>query len=113
MEMAASRLLLAQVIYVICFFVLTADQKIYDKVGCLLSRFDPRLMLERIRGKRLMFVGDSLNRNQWESMVCLVQSVVPPGKKSLNKSGSLSVFRIEVGLKLNRCNVQVNAETSN
>lgn len=43
-----------------------------------------------------MFVGDSLNRNQWESMICLVQSVVPPGRKSLVKDGSLSVFRIDV-----------------
>jgi hypothetical protein len=45
-----------------------------------------------------MFVGDSLNRNQWESMICLVQSVVPRGRKSLKKSGSLAVFRIEVPL---------------
>ena len=43
-----------------------------------------------------MFVGDSLNRNQWESMVCFVQSLIPPGRKSLNKTGSLAVFRIEV-----------------
>nr|GLL20946.1 protein ESKIMO 1 [Ipomoea trifida] len=42
-----------------------------------------------------MFVGDSLNRNQWESMVCLVQSAAPPGRKSLTKTGSLSIFRIE------------------
>ncbi|KAK3128115.1 hypothetical protein QOZ80_7AG0582780 [Eleusine coracana subsp. coracana] len=63
--------------------------------GCDLPRFDARLLLERLRNKRLMFVGDSLNRNQWESMVCLVQSVVPRGQKTLQKfvnNGSLNVF---------------------
>ncbi|TYH22425.1 hypothetical protein ES288_A04G127100v1 [Gossypium darwinii] len=62
---------------------------------CNLPKYKPRLFLEKLRNKRLMFVGDSLNRNQWESMVCLVQSVVPPGRKSLKKFGSLSIFRIE------------------
>nr|XP_023913106.1 protein ESKIMO 1-like isoform X2 [Quercus suber] len=38
---------------------------------------------------------DSLNRNQWESMICLVQSIIPPTKKSMSNSGSLSVFRVE------------------
>ncbi|KAL1535502.1 Xylan O-acetyltransferase 1 [Salvia divinorum] len=62
---------------------------------CSLPKFRPRLLLEKLRNKRMMFVGDSLNRNQWESMICLVQSVVPPASKSLNKTGSLSVFKIE------------------
>ncbi|KAL2333419.1 hypothetical protein Fmac_014632 [Flemingia macrophylla] len=62
---------------------------------CSLPKFKPKLLLEKLRGKRLMFVGDSLNRNQWESMICLVQSAVPQGKTSLNKTGSLSIFRIE------------------
>jgi len=43
-----------------------------------------------------MFVGDSLNRNQWESMVCLVQAEAPWDKKSLVKNGSLNVFRLQV-----------------
>ncbi|XWS56741.1 hypothetical protein CRYUN_Cryun09bG0111500 [Craigia yunnanensis] len=62
---------------------------------CNLPKYKPRLLLEKLRNKRLMFVGDSLNRNQWESMICLVLSAAPPGRKSLNKSGSLSVFRVE------------------
>ncbi|KAF5959678.1 hypothetical protein HYC85_000887 [Camellia sinensis] len=67
---------------------------------CSLPKFKARLLLEKLRGKRLMFVGDSLNRNQWESMVCLVQSAVPRGRKSLSKNGSLSVFRIQGKLEI-------------
>ncbi|XP_071722229.1 LOW QUALITY PROTEIN: protein trichome birefringence-like 5 [Rutidosis leptorrhynchoides] len=40
--------------------------------GCDLPRFSATDFLERIRGKRLMLVGDSMNRNQYESMLCLV-----------------------------------------
>jgi hypothetical protein len=40
----------------------------------------------------MMFVGDSLNRNQWESMVCLVQSAVAPDKKYVKWEGQGIVF---------------------
>ena len=33
-------------------------------------------MLEMIRGRRLAFVGDSLNRNMWESLVCILKGSV-------------------------------------
>ncbi|XP_039061254.1 protein ESKIMO 1-like [Hibiscus syriacus] len=63
---------------------------------CSLPKFKARLLLEKLRGKRIMFVGDSLNRNQWESMVCLLlQSGISIGKKSHEKSGSLVFYRIQ------------------
>lgn len=43
---------------------------------CNLPRFDGKLMLEKLRDKRLVFVGDSIGRNQWESLLCLLSSVV-------------------------------------
>jgi hypothetical protein len=48
--------------------------------------------MEAMRGKRLMFVGDSLNRNQWESLVCLVQSILSKGRKKIVKRGSFNTF---------------------
>ncbi|BAB89591.1 lustrin A-like [Oryza sativa Japonica Group] len=59
---------------------------------CSMPRFDAKLFMERLRGKRFMFVGDSLNRNQWESMVCLVQSAMSPGKKYVTWEDQRVVF---------------------
>ncbi|KAG0558453.1 hypothetical protein M758_10G027600 [Ceratodon purpureus] len=39
---------------------------------CDLPRFNPQDMLERLRDQRVVFVGDSLGRNQWESMLCML-----------------------------------------
>lgn len=44
-------------------------------------------MLERLRGKRLVFVGDSLNRNMWESLVCVLGNDVEDKSKVFEASG--------------------------
>ncbi|KAK9672987.1 hypothetical protein RND81_12G138800 [Saponaria officinalis] len=42
----------------------------WQPFGCDIPRFDGKNMLEILRGKRMVFVGDSLNRNMWQSLVC-------------------------------------------
>ncbi|KAB2032481.1 hypothetical protein ES319_D05G377100v1 [Gossypium barbadense] len=61
--------------------------------ACNLPRFDPLKLLDILRDKRLMFIGDSVQRAQFESMVCLVQSVVPKGKKSFKRDPPRKIFK--------------------
>ncbi|GMH04181.1 hypothetical protein Nepgr_006020 [Nepenthes gracilis] len=64
--------------------------------ACSLPSFNATLMLEALRGKRMLFVGDSLNRGQFVSLVCLLQSVIPEHGKSMEASyDSLTVFRVK------------------
>lgn len=60
---------------------------------CMLPRFDPQIALKKLQGKRLMFVGDSIQRGQWESFVCLVESVIPQHQKSMKRGRMHSVFK--------------------
>ncbi|KAL8036400.1 hypothetical protein ABFX02_12G156100 [Erythranthe guttata] len=40
--------------------------------SCDLPRFDAKDFLERSRNGRIVFAGDSIGRNQWESLVCML-----------------------------------------
>lgn len=59
--------------------------------------------LERLRGKKLVFVGDLLNRNMWEFLVCIFYYSIKDkrrvyeifGKREFKKEG-FYVFRFEV-----------------
>ncbi|XP_030453027.1 protein trichome birefringence-like [Syzygium oleosum] len=55
--------------------------------GCNLPRLNASHMIELLRGKRLVFVGDSLNRNMWESLVCILRGAVKDQKKVYEASG--------------------------
>lgn len=43
-----------------------------------------------------MLVGDSIMRNQWESLVCLVQGVIPTGQKTVTYNGPSMAFHAMV-----------------
>ena len=58
--------------------------------------FNATLMLESLRGKRMMFVGDSLNLGQYVSMVCLLHKLIPDDEKSMETFDSLTVFTAKV-----------------
>ncbi|XP_062228412.1 protein trichome birefringence-like 1 [Phragmites australis] len=65
-----------------------AYQKLrWQPSGCIIPRLNPTDMLERLRGKRLVFVGDSLNRNMWESLVCILRNSVKDKRKVFEASG--------------------------
>ncbi|KAF5747629.1 hypothetical protein HS088_TW05G00355 [Tripterygium wilfordii] len=55
--------------------------------NCTLPRFDPDRALKKLRGKRLMFVGDSVQKYQWESFVCMIASIIPEDKRSMEAQG--------------------------
>lgn len=71
---------------------------VWNVVLSMLIRFNATALLERLRNKRLVFVGDSLNRGQWVSLVCLVDSSLPQTLKSMHSkaNGSLNIFKAKV-----------------
>ncbi|XP_059305316.1 protein trichome birefringence-like 34 [Lycium ferocissimum] len=64
---------------------------------CDIPRFNATALLEKLRNKRLVFVGDSLNRGQWVSMVCLIDTAVHSSLKSMHYryNASLIIFKVK------------------
>ncbi|KAL8512576.1 hypothetical protein ACS0TY_018897 [Phlomoides rotata] len=60
--------------------------------GCKLPRFNGVDFLRKLEGKRLMFVGDSLSLNQWQSLTCLVHAALPKAIYTSNTRQGLSNF---------------------
>ncbi|KAF3443947.1 hypothetical protein FNV43_RR13637 [Rhamnella rubrinervis] len=50
--------------------------------GCELPIFNPAQFLELVRDKSLAFVGDSVGRNQMQSLICLLSRVTSPSSSS-------------------------------
>lgn len=68
---------------------------------CLLNyRFNGVDFLRKLKGKRLMFVGDSLSLNQWQSLTCLLHVAVPQAHYTSKTVQGLSTFTFPVRLHL-------------
>ncbi|KAG4377562.1 hypothetical protein GLYMA_18G151200v4 [Glycine max] len=64
----------------------------WQPAGCNLTRFNGEDFLTRLRGKSIMFVGDSLGLNQWQSLTCMLHTAVPQAPYSLARNGDVSIF---------------------
>ncbi|WVZ01570.1 hypothetical protein V8G54_027639 [Vigna mungo] len=65
--------------------------------GCDLPRFDGKKFLERNTGKKIMFVGDSISNNMWQSLTCLLHIAVPNSTYiSTTQTQQLLVFSFPV-----------------
>lgn len=73
----------------------------WQPTSCDLPRFDAHKFLELMHGKTLAFVGDSVARNQMESMMCILWQVETPQNRGNRKmqrwffrSHSVTIIRI-------------------
>uniref|UniRef100_A0A0D9WGR7 Uncharacterized protein n=1 Tax=Leersia perrieri TaxID=77586 RepID=A0A0D9WGR7_9ORYZ len=55
---------------------------------CEIPNFTARDALERLRGKRVVFVGDSMSRTQWESFICMLMAGVEDPKSVYEVNGN-------------------------
>lgn len=59
-------------------------------------RFNGLNFLEKWRGKKIMFVGDSLSLNQFQSLTCMIYAWVPKSKTTFIKKDGLASVTFEV-----------------
>ncbi|GAB4824543.1 Protein pmr5 [Ancistrocladus abbreviatus] len=73
----------------------------WEPAGCDPPRFNGVDYLMRMRGKTVMFVGDSLGRNQWESLICMITASVPNSQTLFIKGDPLSTLKfLEYGVAI-------------
>ncbi|KAJ4726508.1 Trichome birefringence-like family [Melia azedarach] len=77
----------------------------WKPTACELPRFNGQDFLMRFRGKRILFVGDSLSLNQWKSLTCMLHASVPQANFTLGRKSDLSTFTIpkyNISVKIDR-----------
>ncbi|KAE8703328.1 Protein trichome birefringence-like 38 [Hibiscus syriacus] len=66
----------------------------WKPTACSLPRFNGLDFLNEMKGKKILFIGDSISLNMWESLLCMVHAAVPHSKYSLTSAGNHSTFSL-------------------
>ncbi|KAI6687155.1 hypothetical protein NL676_023983 [Syzygium grande] len=74
--------------------------------ACALPKFDSQDFLRRMKEKKILFVGDSLSVNQWQSLTCILHASVPKSKYTLSTNNVLSTFILLRMERIRRSNFQ-------
>ncbi|GMG98352.1 hypothetical protein Nepgr_000192 [Nepenthes gracilis] len=73
----------------------------WQPAACDLPRFSGLDFLTKMKGKTVMFVGDSLGRNQWESLICMISAAVPQSPTQIMRKDPLSTLEfLEYGVTI-------------
>ncbi|XP_044506890.1 protein PMR5-like [Mangifera indica] len=65
----------------------------WQPLNCELPRFNGSEFLLKMKDKTVMFVGDSLGRNQWESLICMIYGGAPRTQTQMIRGDPLSTFK--------------------
>lgn len=77
-------------------------------MDCVIPRPDVQSILGMLRGKRVVFVGDSMSRTQWESLICLLMTGVEDKKSVYEVNGNKITKRIRfLGVRFSSFNFTV------
>uniref|UniRef100_A0ACD5VZV1 Uncharacterized protein n=1 Tax=Avena sativa TaxID=4498 RepID=A0ACD5VZV1_AVESA len=63
--------------------------------SCELPRFNGQDLLSRWRGKKILFVGDSISLNQWESLVCMLHAAAPASRTTYSRGNPVSTVTFQ------------------
>ncbi|XP_015891201.2 protein trichome berefringence-like 7 [Ziziphus jujuba] len=76
--------------------------------NCNIPEFDVHSILEKLRGKRVVFVGDSMSRTQWESLICLLMTGVEDKKSVYEVNGNKITKQIRfLGVRFSTFNLTI------
>ncbi|KAM7256391.1 hypothetical protein ACFE04_012132 [Oxalis oulophora] len=76
---------------------------------CDVPNFDARRILKKLYGKRVVFVGDSLSRTQWESLICMLMTGVEDKRSVYEVNGNKVTKRIRfLGVYFSSYNLRID-----